>query len=131
MVSLPRISQRVLVLVASLFFACLGAFDIISDLVAHQLTPLAAIINSLFFVPLVFRHRLVFRVFGWLAVCFAAYGGLAIMSFFFQHLHGRHMPYPFDTFVIGPLFMLAIATAGIILIRAGKPKVPFVANNRY
>lgn len=62
---------------------------------------------------------MVYRVSGWLVVSFAAYGGLAIRSFLMQHLHGRHMKYPFDTFVISPLFMLAIAGAGMVMIRAG------------
>lgn len=108
-----------LALLSALFFAVLGAIDIFWDIAENSVSVFGVVVNSILFIPLIFRHRLVYRASGWLAVLFAVYGGLAILSFLVKHLNGTPMRYPFDTFVIGPLFMLAITTAGILMIRAG------------
>lgn len=120
--SLKRIPVSRLAVVSSLFFAIIGAYDILVDIPDHRLTPGVVAVNLLFFVPLALPYPLVYRVFGWLAVCFALYGCFAIWIFLMQHLQGRLMPHPYDTFVTGPLLMLSILGGGLVLIKAGKTK---------
>ena len=120
MFSLENIPISRFAIVSSLFFAALGAYDILVDLFANKLTAGHVAFNAIFFVSVVFRHRRVYRVFGWLAVLFAVYCALAIFVFVIQYLDGRHMRNVFGTFVEGPLFTLAVLAAGLILIRAGR-----------
>lgn len=88
----------------AIYFMLLGLFDISMDLWHHTIT--AQIwLNLILFIPIVFRNKTVSTIVGLLLSLLFAYFLLAEFLWFIAYLRGRHFENPFDTFVIGPLFI--------------------------
>ncbi|OJW81194.1 MAG: hypothetical protein BGO69_04675 [Bacteroidetes bacterium 46-16] len=114
-----RISSKLLEHIPALYFAFIGSYDIISDALHHKLSMAGFIINALFILPLFLRHKIVYIVLGTLCSLFAMYGFFALFTWSIQYLNGERFPYPFDTFVIGPIFIALTLFFGLSLVYLG------------
>jgi hypothetical protein len=119
MVLFSRIQLKYRTLVPAIYFAAIGCFDIISDAIVHKLVIGNILLNFLLFVPLVWRKYQVYIVSGIVTCLFSVYALLAIFVWFIKFLKGAHCRYPFDTFVIGPIFALLTLFMGMLLLSAG------------
>jgi hypothetical protein len=70
--SLQHLSLK-LMLFPALCYAGLGAYDIFSDLIRHQLTIYQVCFNLLFFLPLFWHSRSAYKVFAWASLAFGSY----------------------------------------------------------
>lgn len=105
-------------IIPALFFAVLGTFDIVADVYHHQLTTGNFLFNAALFTPLLIRKAIVFKAFGIIAGLFSVYFAIAILAFLNQYLGGAKFNV-FETFVIGPVFVVTLMLLSISLLYAG------------
>lgn len=114
-------------LIPGLFFAMLGAFDILADVYHHKLTSGHFLFNAALFVPLLIRKAIVFKAFGIIAGLFSLYSALVLLVFLSQYLGGAKF-HVFETFVIGPVFVVTLFLLSASLIYAAY-KMPLSNTN--
>ena len=114
-----RIPTKYFSLIPAVYFACIGSFDILSDLIDHKLTNSNLLFNLVLFLPLVVKNWRVFIVSGVLASMFAVYFMIAIFTWFVKYLNGMIFQHPFETFIIGPIFASITLLLGSSLIYSG------------
>lgn len=105
-------------IIPGLFFAMLGAIDILADVYHHQLTTGQFLFNAILFVPLLIRKAIVFKAFGIIAGLCSLYFAMALLVFLSQYLGGAAFNV-FETFVIGPLFVVTLMLLSVSLFYAG------------
>ncbi len=105
-------------IIPALFFAALGAFDIGADLIHQKLTVGNFVFNALLFTPLLIRKAIVFKAFGIISGLFSLYFAVIILVFLNQYLGGARFNV-FETFVIGPVFVITLLLLSVSLFYAG------------
>lgn len=105
-------------IIPALFFAVLGTCDIAADVYHHQLTIGNFLFNAALFTPLLIRKPVVFKAFGIIAGLFSLYFAMALLAFLKQYLAGAKFNV-FETFVIGPVFVLSLLLLSASLFYAG------------
>ncbi|MFA6152543.1 MAG: hypothetical protein WC716_14565 [Chitinophagaceae bacterium] len=113
-----RIPLYCFYIIPALFFAALGAFDIVADLIHQKLTVGNFVFNALLFMPLLVRKPIVFKAFGIITGLFSLYFAVAILVFLNQYLGGARFNV-FETFVAGPIFVITLMLLSVSLFYAG------------
>lgn len=116
--NMRRIPFYCFYIIPGLFFAMLGAIDILADVYHHKLNIRHFLFNAALFVPLLIRKAIVFKAFGIIAGLFSLYFALALLVFLSQYLGGAAFNV-FETFVIGPVFVVTLMLLSVSLFYAG------------
>lgn len=103
-------------LIPAIYFAAIGAIDIVSDAVAYKLVWQNILFNLILFIPLLVSSKDIQIIFGFVTLTFSIFAIGFLLICFDKYSQGT---YSFYTIIIGPLLIVATLLCSVSLIYSG------------
>ena len=118
MISYSRLPDKFQWLIPALSLAALGTYDILSDLLDHSLLVKNLLFNTVFFLPLLLRYRIVYVIVGAACTVLFMYIFIVLLAFLIQFLGGSTFMHAQAMFGLGlPLSLFYILCSLLLILR--------------